>query len=676
MRLHQSFFVTLLVSFLLTTIPACEIDSESTPVDDSSDTGDDDILAASLTLRLLDCNEQPSTINLEQMLIDCPAMTNVSYNKPGTLHTTLLDSTGNAAVGEIIQYSTSVSPISALSNGFTDSKGMASQVITVTAATNDAGTITASSSLPVENSLNFQVSASDLSMNVTSGLTEGASLAFGSNTLISVAITDSNDAPVDSNFVISFDSPCLSQNKANMATEVVSQNGIAATTYETFSCSGEDKITATSNIEGLTSTITLDIDSVPASSIQFVKADPEIISIKNSGGTEASILTFKVVDQFNNPVANQEVSFELVSQLPGIAIVQLTGTSNELGEVNTVITSGTTPAVVHVKAWFDHPTVTDTKINTVGELSISTGFPDNDSFSIALSDFNPEGLDYNGVKVGVTVQLRDHKNTPIPDGTVVNFETEGGGIDANCSTIRGACSVDWTSGYPKPTDGKITILAYTVGEEYFKDSNATGLYEKDDDNWPATLPNGTPNGIPNDIGEAYRDDDESRDYTVGEEFHDFTINQTRDAGNGIFNGRLCSASGEMAGTCSPETVYIYRNIYFVMSGSTANISLSLANGNPLANPMIIPAAGIDLIAIIADKNGNSMPGGTSISISTDYGTISGDTSASVNNMNLGVKILNFTLKPAEVAGNGKLSITVVSPKGIETPVLRHSVLSL
>ncbi|MFW8341613.1 hypothetical protein ACOICY_29205, partial [Klebsiella pneumoniae] len=61
-------------------------------------------------------------------------------------------------------------------------------------------------------------------------------------------------------------------------------------------------------------------------------------------------------------------------------------------------------------------------------LVISTGKPDQDSFSLSAETLNAEGWDVDGTAVKVTARLADAFNNPVPDGTAVYFTTEGGAI--------------------------------------------------------------------------------------------------------------------------------------------------------------------------------------------------------------------------------------------------------
>jgi hypothetical protein len=85
------------------------------------------------------------------------------------------------------------------------------------------------------------------------------------------------------------------------------------------------------------------------------------------------------------------------------------------------------------------------------------------------------------VNVAVTARLSDHFHNPVPDGTAVYFTTNGGAIQPSCTTVGGACTVNWISQNPRPQNGPIsllgrpTILVYAIGEESFVDANGNGV---------------------------------------------------------------------------------------------------------------------------------------------------------------------------------------------------------
>lgn len=131
-------------------------------------------------------------------------------------------------------------------------------------------------------------------------------------------------------------------------------------------------------------------------------------------------------------------------------------TSNSTGEVGQF----TATATINGIALSDDLQVTNTGINS--------GSPDQDSFSIsrvfsgniiATTDtLAIEGDLFNGQEATIRVDLADFFNNPVPDGTLVNFLTELGDIDASCETASGQCEVIFTSSEPRtPIDTEVSF---------------------------------------------------------------------------------------------------------------------------------------------------------------------------------------------------------------------------
>ena len=169
-------------------------------------------------------------------------------------------------------------------------------------------------------------------------------------------------------------------------------------------------------------------------------------------------------------------------------------------------------------------------------VSTSTGIADQDSFSLSASVLNPEGWDIDNTEVTLLILAADHFNNPVPDGTAIFFTTEGGQVDSSCQTATGQCSVTWRSSDPRPSDGRVTILATAIGEESFVDLNGNNVLDNTDNY--------------SDRREAFRDDNENGVHDVGtEEFRDFNSNGMYDPADNEFNGALCN-SANVTNICS------------------------------------------------------------------------------------------------------------------------------
>ncbi len=216
--------------------------------------------------------------------------------------------------------------------------------------------------------------------------------------------------------------------------------------------------------------------------IEFVSATPSTIALRNTGGTgltEFSTVQFRIIGTDGRPMTNRVVNFSLNTNIGGIDLDPTTFTTGSDGLATTTLQAGSIPTSIRVTATSQMTDINDT-VQTIftqsDQLVVSTGIPDQNSMSIAVSELNPEAWNLNGTEVTVTARLADHFNNMVPDGTAVYFTAEGGAIQPSCFTENGTCNVTWRSQSPKPADHRVTILATAIGNETFHDTNSDGRY--------------------------------------------------------------------------------------------------------------------------------------------------------------------------------------------------------
>jgi len=331
-----------------------------------------------------------------------------------------------------------------------------------------AGTVTAQLVSGESEQLVFSIGASSLGMgnaiDSVTGLPNGligvpaGDVSAGATAGLSVSIWDISNATPSTPAVlfttetveVTFSSGCsgLTPATAKIDSPVATIAGIAQSTYLAQGCEGSDIITATANTGGslLSATGNVIVESAATGSIEFITATPENISLKGVGGAESSIIVFKVLDENGNPVANKDVNFSLNTEVGGITLSPTSAKTDSNGLVQTVINSGTVHTSVRVRA----DLASESIFTQSNLLVISTGIPDQDSFSLSTSVFNPEAWNIDGTEVTITARLADAFNNPAPDGTAVAFTTEGGAIEDSCVTTKGVCSVIWTSQNVRP----------------------------------------------------------------------------------------------------------------------------------------------------------------------------------------------------------------------------------
>jgi hypothetical protein len=198
-------------------------------------------------------------------------------------------------------------------------------------------------------------------------------------------------------------------------------------------------------------------------------------------------------------------------------------------------------------------------------------------------------------------------------------------------------------------DGRVSILAFAIGEESFIDADADGIFNNAD--------------IPLEIGEPFRDDNENgiADPAAGEFFADFNSNGVPDLATDPdyvnFNGLLCDNMTALCGV--KETLFVSDQGVVVMSGSGAVFSH-------------LPAGALDLTGgtasvtvTIGDVNSQPMAGGTTIEAESANGRLVGPESYTVSCSTFnGPLDYVFTVEPDTTPSSGPLTITVTSPSGI------------
>lgn len=627
------------------------------------------------------------------------ATTTVSPKAPAVATAVVKDGGGRALQGVAVKFvstDNTASLVPASGTALTDASGIATVGL---AAGTQAGafTLTATATrdgASARGSVSYTVVFPVLTM---SPLTIGPSpLAAGGTASLSVTVLDGG-TPFAPAQMVSFTSPCAAAGKATISSPVSTVAGVASTSYIDKGCGAPDIVTASTTLAGATTsqTGTVNVQSAVAGQLAFMSALPQNISLKGTGGAgrqESSVVVFKLRDKNGNPVSGKQIDFSLTTTVGGLDINPRTSTTGADGTASTVVAGGTVNTPVRVIA-----TVAGTSITSMSDqLVVSTGVPDQNSFTIATEIYNVEGYSYSGcpspVGSNVTVRLADHFNNPAPDGTAVSFTAEGGTVDGSCLTgleastltdgtvvlqkgVPGSCTVRFCAANPRPADGRVTILAYALGEESFVDTKGTNLY------YDALF------DPYQDLGEPYRNDRAitnrnananwglvDSNWTVkpdlldpdgdrwstgnmtkvtGEIFIDSNSNAGwNSTGDGMYNGVL-----KPVPDTKPQVTHVRGALVQVMSRSTAAITslgpqtivlshcvtgtpfvnnavtlqIAVRDTNPTVFALNRPATS-DL-PIPFDLSGNILPAGTKIEFLSSNGTILSQPSHIVPNTN-------------------------------------------
>lgn len=459
----------------------------------------------------------------------------------------------------------------------------------------------------------YQLSAANVTLN---NLSLGAPTLAAYGTRQVSAQVNINGIPATSTPVqVSFSANCGTVTPATASTN---SQGLVQVTYSAINagvandqgCSGSTVSIVASSI-GVNPVVgNLSIELAPATNLLFAEANPARIYLAGSGGVTQSIVRFRLINASNAAIQGQTVLLELKDLAGGIpkssfgtvgntAAITLSTDAN--GEVSVPVFSGTVPTNVSVRASLAaDPTIATTS----AVLAVASGRAVQSRASLAVQNISIEGADIDGETTTITMSLADRQGNPVPDGTAINFVTEGGVmIPPVCITgvIPGdsQCSVTIRSQNPRPADGLVSILAYAAGEEDFVDLNFDNVYTA---NEPFT-----------DLGNAFRNDAATLGGVSGSYVNGyFSVPRAGSsscdrviAGQTNFLGRpdSCDSVWGAADVRQQAVVVFATSRAMITAGSTV-ASTPILGSNPSTN-------GLSTVSfVIADLNGNSMPTGT------------------------------------------------------------------
>ncbi|AMS31684.1 hypothetical protein AEM42_03450 [Betaproteobacteria bacterium UKL13-2] len=629
------------------------------------------------------------------------ARTSIAFGNPAKVNATIKNGT-TPLVGVVVTFTTDTSLATftpATGTALTDANGVAS--INLSAASFSvagAGTVSAAASVastatPValSQSIGYSVGAANVTISPVS-IQSSTLSAFGT-TGLSVTVS-SGGQPSAVPLEVKFTSPCALSGKAALTSSATTVNGVASATYRDIGCAAADTITATITGTTLSSTGVVTVAAPAVGSIQFVSAQPTSIALRGTGGVgrqETSLVTFKVVDVGGNPIGGRVVQFALNTSVGGLSLTPSSATSDATGLAVTTVSAGTVSTPVRVTA--STTSAGQTLSTQSDQLSVSTGVPSQGGFSLSVSTPNIEGGDIDGTATQITARLADRFSNPVPNGTVVNFTSAGGSIGSTCTTVGGVCSTTLTSQNFRPTNGRVAILAYAIGEESFTDKNGNGWFDISPVTELVDL-----NGNSTDLPEAWLDVNENRVRDATEPFVDFNNNAAYDGGDGKFNGVSCNEAitgGSAAGSCSAQkSIHVRGRATVVFSSSSAKISSNAPSDRvsfaTCGTGQFTKPAPQQVVFTVRDQNDNVMPAGTTVSFTTTNGTITSlPTSFTVPNSNVGPSsnasgVITFAVSVESDARqfgsgtadlpyvctntrtSGDLRITVKAPSGLET----------
>jgi len=692
----------------------------------SADVGD--ISAQSIDYEFVESDASDLSPSLTTVIsLNGESVNQFKTNQEVQITSTLTDGNSQGIANKIITFTADIGTLST-TTALTDNQGIAN--VTISSSDNVIGAGVLSSSyiineeININSTFNYQILSADAVIdseirlgyfdennNFVEGKVElsieSKNISAGGTLGLSVDLVDESDNFITTPIPVTFTSNCVQNGNASIDESVLSINGTASSTFADIDCAGttgtDDVLIASISVNNVTNTAneTITISGEQLGSIEFISAEPTSIVLKGTGGQnkqETSTLTFKIKSQLGNVLAQQEVNFALSTSVGGITLSRASGFTNSQGLITTQVSSGTVPTAVRVTASasmdFNGEMV---EVQSQSDLlSINTGLPEQRSMTIAATVLNPEADNISGEESSITVWLSDNFHNPVPDGTTVNFTTEGGNIDPSCSTINGSCSALWTSSEPRVADHRVTILATALGHETFFDTNGNNIF--DDADGAPILDAGDSNDLNIDSGfgnypaqasgfldmsEAWRDDNENSIYDNGETFIDFNNDETFSGADSLFNGPQCQGIN-----CADEgmrNTHVRKAIRLVMASSAAEFILTNGDGSVIyqssltgdSEPLIDVSNGgsQEFNFYFADTGtpNQTMPLGTTVDVSLSAGNLQGHTSFTVSNNALeGFSHMNFFV--IQEAGSEPqiaiLTMTITSPSGLVTSLSR------
>ena len=516
-------------------------------------------------------------------------------------------------------------------------------------------------------------------------------ISAGATLGLTAAIVDAQGNRVITPTPVTFTSNCVANSLATIDQQVTTINGVASSTFQDTRCAGssgnKDQIVATvvSGNNTLTLTRELEIQAEDIGSIAFISAAPTNIVLSGTGGQNnqsVSTITFQVNGALGNPLSQQEVNFSLNINIGGLSLSPVKGLTNSQGQISTRVTAGNVPTAVRVSA--ETKGTANNTIRTQSDLlSVNTGLPDQNSFTFSATNPNPEAHSINNQEVTLNVRLADSFNNPVPNGTTVNFTTEGGTVDPTCTIQIGSCNVIWRSSAPRVNDRRVTVLATAIGHETLFDRNGNNTYE-DSDGGPVSDPERISSGFGNqsygqtgfgDMSEAWRDDDEDKVRDTAEIFIDYNNDGQFNGPDTLFNGPQCT-SATKCGQGVNASLNVRKSLVLVMSGSSAEIdvlqgsTLRFSNYQNISDPNLSLSRGSTTVFTVrySDTADQTMPSGTTVTVANTNGELSGTTTQTVGlTTQAGKRSLTFSLAnniPTDgTPATTTITINITAPSG-------------
>jgi hypothetical protein len=608
-----------------------------------------------------DANSATNTPSLTLSLIDSAgnSVINMVIGRSYSLKATVTQSSGLAANAIVTFSPGSLATLSPASGtALTSAIGLATLGIVPTTAGADTASASASvtllapsadskstitSTVTVTGSFNYSVTAAAPSIITLSAISlAGSALASAEKTAVDLNVYANGALASASSIPVGFTATCGQVNPSIVSTD---GNGHVTTTYNSVKtdgtlCQGTATITATAR--NVTEQVNLTVATPTTGSVIFVSAFPSQIFLNNSGASAQSVLTFKVLGASGSALPNWPIDFTLTGNPGNVSFAtqnntaRVTLASDASGLVSIPVFAGGTPGPITLRAaWNTNAAIFTTSNN----FTVASGPPQQARMSLAVSTHNIEGWSVDGTPTTITTTLSDANGNPVPDGTVVNFVTDGGTINRSCSTSTAndgglnaagfsRCSVTLMSANPRPTagtspagvtsvyptNGRVHVLAYLEGTKTYRDVNNNNQFDAGVD-------------IVSDQGDAYRDDNENNRYDAGEfviaKSGTLTCVNPAVGGNALLAVNTIGAAGSPApsrdNTCSGANT--------IATTVRAQVAIAFSSSDPFVRNFVVSGSGgsFTLNGLMKNADGTfssllPMPSGTGVTATSSAPT--------------------------------------------------------
>lgn len=543
----------------------------------------------------------------------------------------------------------------------TDASGVAKvQVVPSSLTAAGAETLTANATVGTANlSASLDVQTAPANVQLSNFTASQGTLSAFQSTSVSVDVLV-NGVSGAASVPVSFSSNCGSFSPAEVRSNSA---GKAVSTFQASGCAGGTATLSASAVSAGVVQTTVTVQAPQPTNLLFVSATPSIIYTSvASFGVKQSTVKFKVVDASGGPITtstNVQLALSQSAIASGVTFADTNSTTSKIvatdanGEVSAIVQSGAVPTPLSLSAQLvDNPLITAASAG----LSVNSGQPVQNFFSLSASTFNIEGWTYDNQSTDINLLVADRLGQPVPAGTPISFVTEGGQVTASCSVVidsnnKSGCTVSLISQAFRPANGRVTVLAYTEGEEAFVDANGNNRFDQ---------------------GETF--------YDMGQPFLDIDENgvfDTTPASEQKIGDPSVPGAGIGALACQNHS-YLTANVANTCNGTwggtrvraQAVVVFSTSFAQSPAPVFDLSATGVTVL--VADQNGNAMPSNTAVSA-----VVSGGTNCSLadvipgsvpngTNPTLHRVIVKKGSQPTDTCSGAEISLKATTPKGNAT----------